>query len=195
MSTTTRITVEQFDAMTRQGLFSPREEHHVELIHGEIVPMSPIGPPHHATVSELNEWSFEALPSKAVRVLVQGPIGIPALDSEPEPDIVWARRQDYRDHHPTPDDVLLLIEVSESSLDNDRGLKARLYAEAGISDYWIVNLPGRCVEVRRDPHEGAYRSVETYHTGQDVRPLAFPEVSLPVARVFPDEPRATAAIE
>src|SRR5262249_46193319 len=133
MSTSTRITVEQYDEMIRKGLFEPREEHHVELIYGEIVPMSPIGPPHHSTVDELAEWSFDTAPREAVRVRVQGPVAIPGLDSEPEPDLVWARRHVYSDEHPGPQDILLLIEVSDSSLDKDRGLKARLYAEAGIS--------------------------------------------------------------
>lgn len=185
MSTTTRITMDQYDAMIRRGDFEPREEHHVELIYGEITPMSPTGPPHHDTVDELTEWSFEALPPKTVRVSVQGPIGIPALDSEPEPDIVWVRRQSYRVQHPRPADVLLVIEVSDSSLPKDRGLKARLYAEAGITGYWIVNIPDRCVEVRRDPRGDAYHSVAVFTIGDEVHPLAFPDIALPVARLFP----------
>jgi Uma2 family endonuclease len=174
----------QYDEMIRQGRFAPREEHQVELIYGEITPMSPIGPPHNETVMELNEWSFEVLPLAAARVAVQGPIGIPALDSEPQPDIIWIRRRKYNAMHPFPNDVLLVIEVSDSSLDKDRGLKARLYAEAGIIDYWIVNLPDRCVEVRRDPRGPTYASVEVFRPGQIVRPLAFPEVVLPVDRLF-----------
>jgi Uma2 family endonuclease len=147
--------------------------------------MSPIGPPHHSAVSELTEWSFEALPPRAVRVFVQGPIGIPALDSEPEPDIVWARRQDYRANHPRPGDVLLLIEVADTSLAHDRGPKAALYAEAGIADYWVVSLPDRCVEVRRDPEGSSYRSLTVFKPGEEAHPLAFPGAALPVARLFP----------
>jgi Uma2 family endonuclease len=186
MSTSTRITVEQYHEMIRQGVFEPREEHHVELIYGEILPMSPIGSPHNDVISELTEWSFETLPSKAVRVMVQGSIGIPALQSEPEPDVVWARSRRYFNRLPRPDEILLLIEVADSSLAKDRGLKAKLYAEAGIADYWIVNLPDRAVEVRRDPQGSAYRSLTVFQLGQDVHPLAFPDVALPVARLFPE---------
>jgi Uma2 family endonuclease len=185
MSTSTRVTLAQYHEMIRQGLFEPREEHHVELLYGEIVPMSPIGPPHDNTITELTEWSYESLPPKAVRIVVQGAVTIFEFESEPEPDLVWARRANYAERHPEPADVLLVVEVSDSSLSKDRNLKARLYAESGIADYWIVNLKDRCVEVRRDPHGPAYRSVEVFRAGQEVRPLAFPDVALPVDRVFP----------
>jgi Uma2 family endonuclease len=185
MSTSTRITMAQYDEMIRQGRFEPREEYRVELIYGEIVSMSPINPPHNNTVLDLIDWSIEVLPLAVARLSVQGAVGIAVLDSEPQPDVVWLRRKDYSVTHPEPDDVLLVIEVADSSLDKDRGLKARLYAEAGMADYWIVNLPERCVEVRRDPHGTVYHSVETFRLGQDVRPLAFPDAVLPVVRVFP----------
>lgn len=185
MSTSTRITADQYHAMIRRGEFEPREEHHVELLYGEIVNMSPIGPPHSSLITRLLEWSFRSLLDAQAVVRPQCPIGIPALDSEPEPDLVWALPEDYSVNHPRPNEVLLLIEISYSSLTKDRGLKARLYAEAGIADYWIVNLVDRCVEVRREPKDGDYRSVESYRAGQEVRPLAFPEVALAVARVFP----------
>ena len=185
MSTSTRVTLARYHEMIRRGLFEPREEHHVELLYGEIVPMSPIGPPHDNTITELTEWSYESFPPKTIRIIVQGAVTIFEFESEPEPDLVWARRQDYSQRHPEPADVLLVVEVSDSSLAKDRGLKARLYAEAGITDYWIVNLKGRCVEVRRDPQGPAYRSVEVFRAGQKVRPLAFPDVALPLERVFP----------
>ena len=185
MNTSTRITVGHYDAMVGRGDFEPREQHHVELIHGEVLTMSPINPPHNAIVAELNEWSFEVLPAKAVTVFVQGAVGIPLLDSAPEPDLVWTRRGDYHARHPSPDDVLLVIEVSDSSLSHDRGLKARLYAEAGLADYWIVNIPDRSIEVRRDPRGSAYQSIEVVRAGQEVRPLAFPALALAVERIFP----------
>src|SRR3954463_6286017 len=155
VSTTTRITLDQYDEMIRRGDFLPREEHHVELIHGEISPMSPINPPHDDTVDELNEWSFESLPRGAARVRIQGSFGIPLLDSAPEPDVAWLRRKDYSTERPLPEDVLLVIEVADSSLARDRGLKAGLYAAAGIADYWIVDIAGRAIEVRRDPQGGS----------------------------------------
>lgn len=185
MSTTTRITLEQFDEMIRQGVFVPKEEHRVELIYGEISPMSPIGPPHDDSVDRLTEWSFKNLPPEAVRVRVQGSFGIPLLDSAPQPDLAWLRRKDYSSQRPLPEDVLLLIEVADSSIAKDRGEKAELYARAGIRDYWIVNLPGRCIEVRRDPQGAAYRSLEILRAGAEVHPLAFPDVALSVSSLFP----------
>ena len=186
MSTSTRITNAQYDEMIRRGQFEPREEHRVELIYGDILPMSPIGPSHAYLVGLLNEWSFDVLPRKAIFISPQGTIGIPALDSEPQPDLLWTRRRNYSAAHPSPADILLLIEVADSSLSKDRGLKTRLYAEAGISDYWIVNVKGKCVEVRRDPIGSSYTSIATFHVGQNVHPLAFPDVSLPVSLLFPD---------
>jgi Uma2 family endonuclease len=186
MSTTTRISLEQYDEMIRRGDFEPREEHHVELIYGEITPMNPINPPHDDAVEELNAWSFEVLPPKAVRVRVQGAFGIPILDSVPQPDLAWLRWNRYTKQRPTPADVLLVIEVADSSLPKDRGVKARLYAEAGIADYWIVNLPERSVEVRREPQGSSYRSLVVLRPGDEVRPLAFPQIALDIARLFPD---------
>ncbi len=185
MSTSTKITMAQYDEMIRQGVFEPGEEHRVELIYGEIIPMRPINAPHTYLVGLMTEWSFDVLPRKQVFVSPQGAIIIPSLDSEPQPDLVWARRRNYRTQLPSSTDILLLVEVSDRSLSKDRGLKARLYAEAGIIDYWIVNINGQRVEVRRDPDGSTYRSIETFHAGQEVHPLAFPDVSLPVESIFP----------
>ena len=186
MSTTTRVTPSQYEQMIDQGAFEPCEDHKVELIRGEIVPLSPINPPHYRVVNELTEWSFESLPARAMRIAVQGPIGIPELESMPEPDLVWLRRADYGVVRPKPADVLLLVEVSDSSLAKDRGVKARLYAEAGIQDFWIVNIRDSAVEVHRDPAGLAYRDIRVYQIGEDVRPLAFPGAALPVGRLFGD---------
>ncbi len=185
MSTSTRITITQYHEMIRRGEFEPREEHKVELIHGEITPMSPIGYPHLVAVDRLNEWSFETLPRQAVWVRVQGSFNIPLLDSEPEPDLVWLRRRDYSTSPPLPEDILLVVEVADSSLAKDRGIKARLYASSGINDYWIVNLTERTIEVRRDPRKDAYQSLTVLRPGEDARPIAFPDAILPVARIFP----------
>ena len=193
MSTATRITVEQYEDMIERGEFEPREKHHVELIRGEIVPKKPGGPmsptnaSHVNAVIELTEWSFEVIPRGLLRVSVQSPLRIDALDSEPEPDLAWLARRNFRVSLPTPADVLLVIEVSDSSLSIDRGVKAALYAEAGIQDYWIVNIPGRCVEVRRDPQGSSYRDVTTFAPGSEVRPLILPEAVLAVDRLFSDD--------
>lgn len=80
---------------------------------------------------------------------IQIPIGIPEFDSLPEPDVAWLKKRDYGKMQPQPDDVLLLIEVSDSTLSKDRNLNSRLYAEAEIQEYWIVNVNVACIEVHR----------------------------------------------
>lgn len=186
MSTTVRLSLAQYDRMIAQGLFEPKEEHYVELIHGEIRPMNPIGAPHEVAVDILNFWSVRNLPDDKVWVRVQNSVGIPALDSAPQPDIAWVAKKDYTAGRPTGGDVLLIIEVAESSLAYDRGEKAELYARAGIQDYWIVNLVNHCIEVHRNPAADRYQSIAKLQASQEMRPLAFPDLALPVSLIFPD---------
>jgi Uma2 family endonuclease len=110
---------------------------------------------------------------------------LPALVSVPEPDITWVRYRRYAASRPKAVDVLLLIEVARSSLKFDLGEKALLYAKARIADYWVVDLPHRCVKVFRDPQRGRYRSVTAFEVGDEIQPLSFPKISLAVARLFP----------
>ena len=117
------------------GLFDGENRRRIELIHGELREMNPIGPTHEEVVDRLNRWSIKHLPEDRVRVRVQNSIGLPALQSAPEPDIAWVVERDYSRGRPTAADVLLVIEVAESSLKNDIGEKADLYAAAGIADY------------------------------------------------------------
>lgn len=184
MSTVFRFTVDEYDRMIEQGIFAERHDQRLELIHGEIREMTPPNPPHEDTVDLLNYWSVDHTPRDRVRVRIQNSLGIPALDSVPEPDVAWMRARSYRKRRPQPADVLLLIEVAESSLRFDRGEKADLYAAAGIKDYWIVNLVELCVELFRKPRSGEYREKSTFNIGQSVSPLAFPDISLDVGYVF-----------
>jgi len=182
MSTIARLTVEQYDRMIAASIL--REDQRVELIHGEIREMSPIGPDHETAVDKLTEWSIESLPKKKVWVRVQNSVGVPELDSAPQPDIVWVARRDYRSGRPTADDVLLIVEVAESSLRFDQGEKAELYAAAGVKDYWLVNLVDQSIEVRRNPSRGAYRELKVYSGRDKVSSLAFPKIALPVKLIF-----------
>ena len=100
------------------------------------------------------------------------------MDSAPEPDLAWVARRDYRRGRPTAEDVLLVIEVSESTLRFDLGKKAELYAAAGIADYWVVDVSARSIVVHRDPAAGRYRDVRTYRESDEIRPLQVPEVKL-----------------
>lgn len=184
MSTTVRTTYGQFDAMIRRGDFEHTDDR-FELLFGEICIMPLPKPKHEDVVDELNEWSIQSLPHKAARVRVQQSLGIPALDSLTLPDIAWMKRRDYSEQRPLAEDVLLLIEVSESTLSKDRKTKGKIYARAGIREYWIVNTRKRCVEVRRDPEGDAYRTVVIMQADQEIRPLSFPAVVLPISRLFP----------
>jgi Uma2 family endonuclease len=184
MSTGVRITVEEYDRMIAAGAFEPVEEHHVELIRGEIREMSPINPPHEDALDRLMYWSIDHCPRDQVRVRIQNSLGIPELESVPQPDLVWVRQRNYSKQRPTTADLLLVAEVAESSLRFDRGEKANLYAEAGIGDYWVVNVIAQVVEVRRQPVGGRYQEVRTFRIGESLRPLAFPELELSVGDLF-----------
>ncbi len=185
MSTIARLTLAQYDRMIERGVFEDEEHRRLEFIRGEIREMNPIGSPHEVVVARLTEWSIRNLPEGRAWVRVQCSIGLPEVQSAPEPDLAWVGRRDYWEGRPTAEDVLLLIEVAETSLAHDCGEKAELYAAAGIADYWIVNIPDRSVEVRRDPHAGRYRSLKTFSGEEEVRPLAVPEVALQAAILWP----------
>jgi Uma2 family endonuclease len=92
--------------------------------------------------------------------------------------LAWVVQQDYSRRRPTADDVLLLVEVAERSLEYDTGEKAALYAAAGIRDYWVVDVAGKAVEVRRDPEGGRYRSLQTFRGDEPIHPLCCAELSL-----------------
>jgi Uma2 family endonuclease len=93
-------------------------------------------------------------------------------------------RKDYSPSHPAHPDVFLVVEVADSTVACDCGEKADLYASAGVADYWVVNIPGHCVEVFRQPERGRYLSRQTFQAPDAIHPLAFPEIALPVALLF-----------
>jgi Uma2 family endonuclease len=184
MSTVAHFTLAQYELMAQAGAFDGRHRQRVELIRGEIRQMSPIGFAHAAAVDYLSRWSFDSLPARQAWIRIQGTLTVPRLQSAPEPDVLWLIPKDYSKGHPQPSDVLLLIEVAESSLAEDRGEKAQLYAEAGIADYWVVNLVEHCVEVFRDPRPSGYQSRQIRRGEEEVRPLAFPDVVLKPSSVL-----------
>jgi len=151
-----RFSVTEYHRMAEAGILN--EDSRVELIRGRIVDMSPIGAPHLGMVNRLTRLLVGVLTGRAT-ISVQNPV---RLDdgSEPQPDlaVLRPRADDYATSTPRPADVLLLIEVADSSLDDDRGEKVPLYAEHGIAECWIVNIPERNVEVHREPRNGSYAS-------------------------------------
>ncbi len=178
MSTVAHFTLAEYDRMVAAGVFDEPASRRLELIRGEIREMNPIGPFHEDVVDRLNRWSTRVVPEEEVRVRIQNSVGLIDVGSAPQPDMVWVAERDYSGSRPTSRDVLLLIEVADSSLDYDRGEKAELCAEAGILDYWVANLVDRVVEVRRDPARGRYQSLRVYAGHDEVRPLAKPQIVL-----------------
>lgn len=184
MSVGLRLTFAEYERMIEDGAFDALRGRRIELIHGELREMTPPGPDHSEAVSRLTEWSLESGLRKLARIRIQDPVGIPELDSAPQPDIVWAKVRNYRDRHPLPAEVLLLIEVADSSLDSDCGDKADLYAAAGIKDYWVVSLPERLVHVYRQPVGGTFVEHFTVGFGDTLEPLALPQFSLSVSELL-----------
>ena len=177
------VSVDEYLRMVEEGVFSRREKIRVELIREEIRQMSPIGDPHEDAVTMLDYWSHRVAP-KDVKIRVQCSVKLPTAKSVPEPDLVWAVRRDYRKGKPEPADILLLIEVADTSLALDRGEKAEMYAIADIRDYWVVNLRDETIEVRRDPGPNGYLSTETYSGTQELRPVCCPDAVLVPAEIW-----------
>lgn len=169
MSTALRLTVAEYDAMVDKGAFDDLTQK-VELINGEINAMNPAGPVHDDYIQFLCEWSMRNTEGQRVKVRVQSGITLPDLDSRPEPDVCWVKPKRYLDSHPTADDVLLIIEVSHSSLKSDQQEKERLYALAGIPEYWIVDITHETIHIHRDPVEDGYKTVESFGRDQTVTP-------------------------
>jgi Uma2 family endonuclease len=178
VSTIARLSLAEYDRMVQRGVFDEGKRRRLEFIRGQIREMTPIGPLHEVVVDRLSEWSIRSLPEGKAWVRVQNSIGLPDLESAPEPDLAWVARRDYSQGRPTAKDVLLVIEVAESSLAYDCGEKADLYAAAGIADYWVINLPKRTVEVRRGPTSEHYRDLTTHTGDAEIRPRAMPEITL-----------------
>jgi len=185
MSLALKLTVADYDAMVAKGAFDDLSQK-IELIYGEIQAMNPAGPVHDYYIELITDWSVRSSDSERTSVRVQSGLSLPELDSRPEPDVVWVKRQKYIDRHPGSDDVQLIIEVSDSSLPKDRDTKAGLYAKAGIVEYWIVNVSEDCIHVYRKPGNDSYQELTTFVSGDSVAPLIRPEAVLDPGRIFGD---------
>ena len=174
-----RFDVYAYYRMAEAGVLGdPRR---VELIDGEIIDMAAIGSPHAAVTNRLARLFTRVLRDDAALVTVQSPVRLDVYN-EPEPDILLLRSRDddYRANHPNAADVLLLVEVSETSLTYDRVVKLALYARLGGPEIWIVDLLGSAIEVYREPKEGACASRERLSDGLLV-PTLVPGVTIVVA--------------
>lgn len=171
-----RFTVDEYHRMAQAGILS--EDDHVELIQGEVVEMTPIGRRHAGCVGRLTQLFTFRLGDRAI-VWVKNPVPISA-DSELQPDLALLRPSpDFYVETPLgPQEVLLVVEVAETSAPSDRTVKVPLYAEAGIREVWLVDLAAGRVEVYRGPASGGYRERLELVRGQRVAPEAFPAVIL-----------------
>lgn len=176
------FTVEQYHRMGEAGVFEPGER--VELIRGVIREMSPKGRRHSVAVGLATQIFVRRLEGRA-SVQVQDALTIADIRSEPEPDVVVNSSPDPRDVRTEKSKPLLVIEVSDSSLRFDRDQKARIYAKAGIADYWIVNLIDDELEVCRDPVDGAYATRLVLQATEVVSPLSFPDLEIAVSDLLP----------
>lgn len=173
------ISVDDYHRMAADGLFS--EDDRVELIEGEIVEMTAIGNRHSGSVRRLIHLFSQQFGGRVI-VDAQDPVRLGDW-SEPEPDLtllVW-RDDFYVPVGPTAADVVLLVEVADSSVGFDRGVKAPLYARHGVREYWLIDLPAGVLEVRRRPGPDGYREVRRLRRGEAITLEAFPEVDLAVS--------------
>ncbi len=176
------LSVADYERMAAAGILS--EDVRVELIEGEIIDMPPIGSPHGGAVKRIAN-RFMAVIGQAAIIAVQDPIRLSDF-SEPQPDIALLEpREDfYASSHPRAGDVLLVIEVAESSLRYDRDIKLPLYARAGIPECWLVDLAGSVLSLYRQPAGDGYSSVEQAGDLTQLRPLYLPERSVDLTGLF-----------
>jgi Uma2 family endonuclease len=177
------FTVDEYYRMAEAGILC--EDDRVELIEGEIIEMPPIGSPHASVVARLNSLFPRRLTPEVAIVAIQTPIRLGGR-TEPVPDICLLKpRSDfYSKEHPDASDVLLLIEVSDTTLAYDTGRKQALYADAGISEYWVIDVNGRRIEVYRGPASGNYKQRLIMQPGESIAPLAFPDLTIAVSDVL-----------
>jgi Uma2 family endonuclease len=177
------ITVAEYHRMAETGIIGAEER--VELLDGELITMPPMRPEHATPVDVLDRFFQRRIGDRAW-VRVQGAITLDPI-SEPQPDIIVTALpgERYWKAHPTPDDALLVVEVSKSSLAFDRGKKLRAYARCGVREYWIVNLVHERIEVYRNPRADRYGKHLVVKRGETVAPRAFPDAALAADDVLP----------
>jgi Uma2 family endonuclease len=178
-----RFTVDDYQRMGQTGILS--EDDRVELIDGEILVMSPIGSPHTACVDRFTRVLILRLVDRAI-VRVQGSVRLDLYD-EPEPDVALLRAKAdfYKSGHPEPADILLLIEVADSSLAYDLEVKAPLYASRGVVEYWLVDLNDEVIGSYSDPSGGTYQTVTHHRRGESLAPRLLRDCILQIAELLP----------
>jgi len=176
------FSVKDYYRMAETGVLRP--DARVELLDGRIIDMSPIGPFHGGVTNHLNEI-FTTASRGRCGTSVQNPLHLDD-HSEPQPDLMLLKpaADFYRKRHPVPEDVFLLVEVSDTTLELDREEKLPAYGRAGVAEVWIVDLNHATIEVYREPHFTGYGSKTILRAGEQAKPLAFPDVAVAVAELL-----------
>lgn len=177
-----RITADEYHRMAEVGLLAP--DARVELIEGEIIEMTPIGREHMSVVDQLTELFVRAVGESAI-VRVQGSVRLGSM-SEPEPDLVLLRRRAdfYRNQFASAPDVLLIVEVSDTTLRYDRDIKVPLYARHGVPEAWIVDLPNERLLVYGEPNDGTYQRQNVVERPALVSVAALPGLEVDLSAIF-----------
>lgn len=183
MPSTLHLSLTEYDAMVVSGAFD-RLNRSVELFRGELVEMNPSGPLHDYLITYLTNWSVNSCNQSETLITSQTGLDLPSLESRPEPDLMWLRKADYRRAHPQSQDVQLAIEVAYSSLTYDLEDKRRLYAEARIRGYWIVDACASCIHVFSDPDRDDYGTRAVYKVNESLSPKFLPSAVLSLQDLF-----------
>lgn len=169
-----RLTTNDYHKMAEVGILDKNSR--VELINGAMITMPPIGSTHAYTVDQLNRiLTKKANMTQMVRI--QNPIQLGQHD-EPEPDIAIVKDNNYADTHPTAEDVILVIEVSDTTLSYDRSVKGELYAKHDICEYWIINLKDKQIEIYTQPKDGQYQETQITRGNRSLSPLSLSNITL-----------------
>lgn len=176
------FTVKEYHQMIEAGILTKDDK--VELIRGEIVQMAAVGRRHTSHVKRLTELFYIRLLSR-VTIGVQDPVELDDR-SEPQPDISLLRRRDdfYELGHPQSEDILLIVEVADTTAETDRNIKIPLYAEDNIVEVWLVDINEQCVVVYREPSPSGYQNIQRFQRGQTLSILAFPDLEIAVVDVL-----------
>jgi len=177
-----RFSVEDYYRLAETGVLRP--DARVELLDGRVIDMSPIGPYHGSLVMRLARLFTLRADGRWI-VSVQNPLRL-GYSSEPQPDVMLLKpaTDDYASRHPQPEDVFLLIEVSDTTLDYDRGVKLPAYSRAGIPEVWILDLDSEAIEVCCEPNFESYSSKAVLRGADQAKPRAFPDATVEVTELL-----------